>query len=417
MGLLNNDNYIDPFKGADYIDPGKNAEKLSSNVDREHAQREAYEQQRYAKQQQTPQRTPTPPQEPRHTPQQALVNRQTPISRTTRTRKSRIPIIIIAIAVLTIIAMNLVGTIVSHGGLDSIADRLDPNTEKYEQLSEQKTINETSGNLYSYGGMALTVTIKNMEVGPTDINGQPTVKVTYGCRNLSRRAIYPNAVADSIVTQNGIELRKAVVTGYNGNLDLASKKIKSGETSKKVSYHVLSDMQTPIAMQVSNFRHKNLVRSAFAFDGSNETLTRIDYSDVPEAPKVDKAAFVEDGRVEELNGTILHFRLDSLEIQQNDEDEPLMVARISWYLENTSTYETFSYHASVNARQGTETLDQDYLYGDDSSLILRAQADVLATSIYAYELDDERTSVKLTIEGDDTVLFEKDFEPSSGTVV
>lgn len=39
MGLLNNDNYIDPFKGADYIDPGKNAEKLSSNVDREHAQR------------------------------------------------------------------------------------------------------------------------------------------------------------------------------------------------------------------------------------------------------------------------------------------------------------------------------------------------------------------------------------------
>ena len=54
MGLLNNDNYIDPFKGADYIDPGKNAEKLSSNVDREHAQREAYEQQRYAKQQQTP---------------------------------------------------------------------------------------------------------------------------------------------------------------------------------------------------------------------------------------------------------------------------------------------------------------------------------------------------------------------------
>lgn len=180
--------------------------------------------------------------------------------------------------------------------------------------------------------MALTVTIKNMEVGPTDINGQPTVKVTYGCRNLSRRAIYPNAVADSIVTQNGIELRKAVVTGYNGNLDLASKKIKSGETSEKVSYHVLSDMQTPIAMQVSNFRHKNLVRSAFAFDGSNETLTRIDYSDVPEAPKVDKAAFVEDGRVEELNGTILHFRLDSLEIQQNDEDEPLMVARISWYL-------------------------------------------------------------------------------------
>ncbi len=32
------------------------------------------------------------------------------------------------------------------------------------------------------------------------------------------------------------------------------------------------------------------------------------------------------------------------------------------YLENTSTYETFSYHASVNARQGTYMLDQDYLY-------------------------------------------------------
>ena len=225
---------IDPFKGADYIDPGKNAEKLSSNVDREHAQREAYEQQRYAKQQQTPQRTPhTPTGAPSHTTTGARQPTDTNQPNDTHKKKSRIPIIIIAIAVLTIIAMNLVGTIVSHGGLDSIADRLDPNTEKYEQLSEQKTINETSGNLYSYGGMALTVTIKNMEVGPTDINGQPTVKVTYGCRNLSRRAIYPNAVADSIVTQNGIELRKAVVTGYNGNLDLASKKIKSGETSEK----------------------------------------------------------------------------------------------------------------------------------------------------------------------------------------
>ena len=65
MGLLNNDNYIDPFKGADYIDPEQKAPKnLSSNVDREHAQREAYEQQRYAKQQQTPQRTPNTPQEP-----------------------------------------------------------------------------------------------------------------------------------------------------------------------------------------------------------------------------------------------------------------------------------------------------------------------------------------------------------------
>ena len=63
MGLLNNDNYIDPFKGADYIDPGKNAEKLSSNVDREHAQREAYEQQRYA----NPTHPHTPTGAPSHT--------------------------------------------------------------------------------------------------------------------------------------------------------------------------------------------------------------------------------------------------------------------------------------------------------------------------------------------------------------
>ncbi len=163
-------------------------------------------------------------------------------------------------------------------------------------------------------------------------------------------------------------------------------------------------------MQVSNFRHKNLVRSAFAFDGSNETLTRIDYSDVPEAPKVDKAAFVEDGRVEELNGTILHFRLDSLEIQQNDEDEPLMVARISWYLENTSTYETFSYHASVNARQGTETLDQDYLYGDDSGFDSQSPSGMCwppLSTLMSWMMSG--TSVKLTIEGDDTVLFGEGF--------
>ena len=129
MGLLNNDNYIDPFKGAGLTStPGKNAENYpatwtASMHNAKHTNSSA-----------TPNNSrhpthPTPPQEPRHTPQQALVNRQTPISRTTRTRKSRIPIIIIAIAVLTIIAMNLVGTIVSHGGLDSIADRLDPNTE------------------------------------------------------------------------------------------------------------------------------------------------------------------------------------------------------------------------------------------------------------------------------------------------
>ena len=36
----------------------------------------------------------------------------------------------------------------------------------------------------------------------------------------------------------------------------------------------------------------------------------------------------------------------------------------------------------------------------------------------AYHLPLARMEhVKLTIEGDDTVLFEKDFEPSSGTVV
>lgn len=30
MGLLNNNDYIDTFKGSDYIDPSSNAERLSN---------------------------------------------------------------------------------------------------------------------------------------------------------------------------------------------------------------------------------------------------------------------------------------------------------------------------------------------------------------------------------------------------
>ena len=41
MGLLNNTDYIDPFKGSDYIDPSSNAERLSNQVNRGHARRES----------------------------------------------------------------------------------------------------------------------------------------------------------------------------------------------------------------------------------------------------------------------------------------------------------------------------------------------------------------------------------------
>lgn len=49
MGLLNNNDYIDPFKGSDYIDPSSNAERLSDQVNRDHARRESYVQRRYVK--------------------------------------------------------------------------------------------------------------------------------------------------------------------------------------------------------------------------------------------------------------------------------------------------------------------------------------------------------------------------------
>ena len=49
MGLLNNNDYIDPFKGSDYIDPSSNAERLSNQVNRDHARRESYVQRRYVK--------------------------------------------------------------------------------------------------------------------------------------------------------------------------------------------------------------------------------------------------------------------------------------------------------------------------------------------------------------------------------
>ena len=49
MGLLNNNDYIDPFKGSDYIDPSSNAERLSNQVNRDHARRESYVQRRYVR--------------------------------------------------------------------------------------------------------------------------------------------------------------------------------------------------------------------------------------------------------------------------------------------------------------------------------------------------------------------------------
>lgn len=49
MGLLNNNDYIDPFKGSDYIDPSSNAERLSNQVNCDHARRESYVQRRYVK--------------------------------------------------------------------------------------------------------------------------------------------------------------------------------------------------------------------------------------------------------------------------------------------------------------------------------------------------------------------------------
>lgn len=59
MGLLNNNDYIDPFKGSDYIDPSSNAERLSNQVNRDHARRESYVQRRYVKPAQSDQAGPT----------------------------------------------------------------------------------------------------------------------------------------------------------------------------------------------------------------------------------------------------------------------------------------------------------------------------------------------------------------------
>jgi hypothetical protein len=81
MGLLNNNDYIDPFKGSDYIDPSSNAERLSNQVNRDHARRESYVQRRYVKPAQSDQAS-----RDRQAPQNTRSNRRKAISPHEETR-------------------------------------------------------------------------------------------------------------------------------------------------------------------------------------------------------------------------------------------------------------------------------------------------------------------------------------------
>lgn len=406
MGLLHDDDYVDPFKGHDYVTPGNsNAGNPSDQMSRDRLRHEM------------PRRSiPPQPSIPRPQPSiprpQPFVTQTQSIMPTRAAKKTRMPVIISAIAIVAVIALAIIGSATGHGRFDSTANQVDPNTEKFTSLASQEMVSERSGNLYTYGGRALSVTIASVERGPKNLNGDATLKVTYDCRNISHRTFVPAAVIHPVVSQDGVELRDALSPKSDGGHNFYNTQIKPGGSARITDYHVLPDARTPIAVLAYNSRQKNLVRSAFSFSDDGKSLTRIDFADMPEAPKVDPATFEEDGRIERANGTILHFRVDALDRDQSD-GKPVMVARISWYFEHISTYEGFSQYASVHATQQGEELDRKYLYnGEYTTKSALAEDGVLVSSTYVFALDDAKDAARLTVNNGENVLFEKVLDPS-----
>lgn len=384
MGLLNNNDYIDPFKGSDYIDPSSNAERLSNQVNRDHARRESYVQRRYVKpvqsdqasrDRQAPQNTRSKqdgrsqqaqgdqstrgdtlqtmlndwstqtmryaqsmqqslqqalrqnqqnPQNPQGRPSQPYnppriqTERATREFQSTSDKKQRRHkngfVTVLEIVIIIAVIASIDGML--SDSMSNIISDFDGSTSQFEELSTQETVSEDVGKLYSTGGKALEVNIEGVQTGPEDLNGDATLTVLLTCTNIGKKTMYPHAVADLMVMQNGIELAPAFTSNEDSDrTEFSGAEMKPKKSSQTTSSFVLTDTNSPVVVQLMNYSQHNVVRAAFSFDEVDieGSLKHIDYAAVPQPEQVDASNFDEDGSVTDYDESTLHFRVDSIE--------------------------------------------------------------------------------------------------------
>lgn len=463
MGLLNNNDYIDPFKGSDYIDPSSNAERLSDQVNRDHARRESYVQRRYVKpaqsdqasrdrqapqntrskqdgrsqqaqgdqstrgdtlqtmlndwstqtmryaqsmqqslqqalrQNQQNQQNPQNPQNPQGRPSQPYNPPRIQTERATREfqstsdkkqRRHKNGFVTVLEIVIIIAVIASIGGMLSDSMSNIISD-FDGSTSQFEELSTQETVSEDVGKLYSTGGKALEVNIEGVQTGPEDLNGDATLTVLLTCTNIGKKTMYPHAVADLMVMQNGIELAPAFTSNEDSDrTEFSGAEMKPEKSSQTTSSFVLTDTNSPVVVQLMNYSQHNVVRAAFSFDEVDieGSLKHIDYAAVPQPEQVDASNFDEDGSVTDYDESTLHFRVDSIEkTSPSYADHDIAFARISWYVENGSKYRAFLNYMDVSATQDGTELHSTYLDDDSYSTTRKVTPGVKMTTTVAFE--------------------------------
>lgn len=456
--------YIDPFGGNDYINPDTNAGKLSTDVDHRHALREAREQQRYAS-----------PQKPRKDPEAQPEKDTAKHSRNVQSKdfgndsegeakagrrgedflngtddefpnesdedlgkdlepsdaSETMPLqersltellLMVWIGPLVLIAVFVFILGLSRSGPGTLPERFDNlvysvkmRTDNYSKYAQHETTYEHAGNLYGYdNGRGLHVSIANVRIGPQTSDKDDTIAVTYDCENISIKTFAPGKEMVPFVAQNGVELTKTTVPGATTQ-DLYGDELKPRESSRRVVYYLLPKSDAPITVLVSNTLFANTVRSAFALDtigterSTGTRLKCIAYTSVPKPAQVDKSAFHEDGTVSSM-----HFHIGSMSKLHDSKGNPVAMVRIPWYFDDPykpyDHYNHFAQYAYVKASQNGRELDC-VLWHDP-----HAENGVQTTSVFAFQLSDERSPVTFTITADDQLSMRRSFDPSVDSI-
>ena len=111
------------------------------------------------------------------------------------------------------------------------------------------------------------VNIEGVQTGPEDLNGDATLTVLLTCTNIGKKTMYPHAVADLMVMQNGIELAPAFTSNEDSDrTEFSGAEMKPKKSSQTTSSFVLTDTNSPVVVQLMNYSQHNVVRAAFSFD-------------------------------------------------------------------------------------------------------------------------------------------------------
>lgn len=468
---MSHNDYIDPFGGNDYVDPGTNAGKLSDDVDREHALREAREQQRYASPQKSRNEPEAQPEkdaakhpenranifgndsgseakanhrgekflndadddfpdesdedldeDPDDDPDPSDASETDPLQERSLTEL----ILMVWVVPLVLIAALVLIRGLSTSGPGTLPERFDNlvysvkmRTDNYSKYAQHETTYEHAGNLYGYdNGRGMHVSIADVRIGPKTSDKDDTVAVTYDCKNISIKTFAPGLEMNTFVAQNGVELTRTTVPGATTR-NLNRDELKPRESSRYVVYYLLPESDAPITVLISNGLHANIVRSAFTLDAigtehnTGTRLKRVAYTSIPKPPQVDKSAFHEDGTVKKIN-TSMHFRIDSMAKLHDSKGNPIVMIRIPWYFDDPHKpydhYNHFAKYAYVKASQNGSKLDC-VLWHDP-----HAENGVQTTDVFMFQLNDEHSPVTFTITDDDKLSMRRTFDPSINSI-